>query len=101
MSNWPTARLFVRRLVGYAISTWTGSWVLSFVVAFVAVALVGSSCNCWYFAHEGQDLRQTMVTIGLSIVFADLMLWAFERFLSGPDAELAGWADPAAARHPQ
>src|SRR6202051_1549260 len=26
--------------VGYAISTWTGSWVLSFVVAFVAVALV-------------------------------------------------------------
>ena len=25
---------------------------------------------------EGQDLRQTMVTIGLSIVFADLMLWA-------------------------
>jgi len=26
---------------------------------------------------EGQDLRQTMVTIGLSIVFADLMLWAF------------------------
>ena len=26
---------------------------------------------------EGQDLRQTMVTIGLSIVFADLMLWVF------------------------
>jgi branched-chain amino acid transport system permease protein len=26
---------------------------------------------------EGQDLRQTMVTIGLSIVFADLMMWAF------------------------
>ena len=27
--------------IGYAISTWTGSWVFSFVVAFVAVALVG------------------------------------------------------------
>src|SRR6187455_3370241 len=27
--------------VGYAISVWTGSWVLSFVVAFLAVALVG------------------------------------------------------------
>jgi branched-chain amino acid transport system permease protein len=26
---------------------------------------------------EGEDLRQTMVTIGLSIVFADLMLWVF------------------------
>src|SRR6185436_11011744 len=27
--------------VGYAISVWTGSWILSFVVAFIAVALVG------------------------------------------------------------
>jgi branched-chain amino acid transport system permease protein len=30
------------------------------------------------FRHmEGQDLRQTLVTIGLSIVLADLMLWGF------------------------
>ena len=38
---------------------------------------------------EGQDLRQTMVTIGLSIVFADLMLWAcggdFYQLLPLPD----------------
>src|SRR5207237_7989427 len=27
--------------VGYAISTWTGSWILSFIVAFIAVALCG------------------------------------------------------------
>src|SRR5215510_5483530 len=47
--------------VGYAISASTGSWILSFIVAR---------------RMEGQDLRQTMVTIGLSIVFADLMLWA-------------------------
>ena len=26
---------------------------------------------------QGQDLRQTMVTIGLSIVIADLLLWIF------------------------
>jgi branched-chain amino acid transport system permease protein len=64
--------------VGYAISVWTGSWVLSFVVAFVAVALVGVLLQILVFRRmEGQDLRQTMVTIGLSIVFADLMLWAF------------------------
>jgi len=64
--------------VGYAISTWTGSWVLSFVVAFLAVALVGVVLQIFVFRRmEGQDLRQTMVTIGLSIVFADLMLWAF------------------------
>jgi branched-chain amino acid transport system permease protein len=27
--------------------------------------------------HAGQDLRQTMVTIGLSIVIADMLLWIF------------------------
>jgi branched-chain amino acid transport system permease protein len=64
--------------VGYAISASTGSWILSFVVAFVAVALVGVLLQIVVFRRmEGQDLRQTMVTIGLSIVFADLMLWAF------------------------
>ena len=26
---------------------------------------------------QGQDLRQTMVTIGLSIVLADVLLWIF------------------------
>ena len=64
--------------VGYAISAWTGSWILSFIVAFILVALVGIILQLVVFRRmEGQDLRQTMVTIGLSIVFADLMLWAF------------------------
>ena len=64
--------------VGYAISVATGSWMLSFVVAFIVVALTGAAMQILVFRRiEGQDLRQTMVTIGLSIVFADLMLWAF------------------------
>ena len=64
--------------VGYAISIATGSWVLSFIVAFILTALVGVLLQVLVFRRmEGQDLRQTMVTIGLSIVFADLMLWAF------------------------
>src|SRR3954469_17807428 len=64
--------------VGYAVSAWTGSWVLSFVAAFIVVALIGVAMQILVFRRiEGQDLRQTMVTIGLSIVFADLMLWAF------------------------
>jgi branched-chain amino acid transport system permease protein len=64
--------------IGYAISTWTGSWILSFIVAFIAAALVGVILQLAVFRRmEGQDLRQTMVTIGLSIVFADLMLWVF------------------------
>jgi branched-chain amino acid transport system permease protein len=64
--------------IGYAISTWTGSWVLGFIVAFLGVALLGIVLQIVVFRRmEGQDLRQTMVTIGLSIVFADLMLWVF------------------------
>jgi branched-chain amino acid transport system permease protein len=63
--------------VGYAISTSTGSWLLGFIVAFILTALVGVLLQVIVFRRmEGQDLRQTMVTIGLSIVFADLMLWA-------------------------
>jgi branched-chain amino acid transport system permease protein len=64
--------------IGYIVSTATGSWILSFIVAFIVVALVGVLLQVLVFRRmEGQDLRQTMVTIGLSIVFADLMLWAF------------------------
>jgi branched-chain amino acid transport system permease protein len=64
--------------IGYAISVWTGSWILSFIIAFLVVALVGVVLQLVVFRRmEGQDLRQTMVTIGLSIVFADLMLWVF------------------------
>jgi branched-chain amino acid transport system permease protein len=64
--------------IGYGISTATGSWLLAFVVSFIVVAVVGVLMQVLVFRRmEGQDLRQTMVTIGLSIVFADLMLWAF------------------------
>ena len=64
--------------IGYAISVWTGSWILSFIIALLVVALVGVVLQLVVFRRmEGQDLRQTMVTIGLSIVFADLMLWVF------------------------
>ncbi len=64
--------------IGYAISVWTGSWVLGFIIAFLGVALVGVVLQIAVFRRmEGQDLRQTMVTIGLSIVFSDLMLWVF------------------------
>jgi hypothetical protein len=42
------------------------------------VALVGVLLQIMVFRRmEGEELRQTMVTIGLSIVFADLMRWAF------------------------
>ena len=64
--------------VGYAVSSWTGSWILSFIIAFILVALVGIILQLVVFRRmEGQDLRQTLVTLGLSIIFADLMVWVW------------------------
>ncbi|MGF1553352.1 MAG: branched-chain amino acid ABC transporter permease [Paracoccaceae bacterium] len=64
--------------VGYFAAEWTGYWLFAFPAAFVVVGLVGLALQRGVFRRmEGQDLRQTLVTIGLSIVFADLMLWAF------------------------
>jgi Branched-chain amino acid ABC-type transport system, permease components len=39
--------------VGYAISVWTGSWVLSFVVAFLAWRWSASFCKSWVSPHGG------------------------------------------------
>ena len=59
---------------GYMTADATGSWLLSYVVA----ALLGVLLQVFVFRRmEGQDLRQTLVTIGISIVLADLMLWWF------------------------
>src|SRR5277367_3055493 len=63
---------------GYLAVDATGSWLFGFVVAFVVAALLGVILQVAVFRRmEGQDLRQTLVTIGISIVLADLMLWGF------------------------
>ncbi len=62
--------------VGYETSVVTGYWVLSFVAAFIVVGALGVLLQFFVFRRmEGQDLRQTLVTIGISIVLADIMLW--------------------------
>jgi branched-chain amino acid transport system permease protein len=53
-------------------------WVLALAAGFLAAAIAGLLMQVLILRHmQGQDLRQTMVTIGLSIVIADLLLWAF------------------------
>jgi len=92
--------LSVRGYVGYAVSVATGSWILSFVARSSSSPLLGVAMQILVFRRmEGQDLRQTMVTIGLSIVFADLMLWAFAA-TSIRSRRRARWlADHLAVRH--
>ena len=64
--------------VAYGVSTSTGWWILAVAAGFAAAALAGLLIQGLILRHmQGQDLRQTMVTIGLSIVIADVLLWIF------------------------
>ena len=81
--------------IGFEVSRMTGSWVLAFPVAFIAMALLGVILQVFVFRHlDGQDLQQTLITIGISIVLADLMLWRWGgEFLSNIRAGLAEWSN--------
>ena len=62
--------------VGYDAATASGSWLLGVAAGFLAAAVIGVLMQILIFRRmEGDDLRQTLVTIGISIVAADLMLW--------------------------
>jgi branched-chain amino acid transport system permease protein len=62
--------------LGFFTAQYTGSWLLALAVAFAVAAIAGLLMQVSIFRFmQGQDLRQTMVTIGLSIVIADLLMW--------------------------
>ena len=62
--------------IGYSAVEATGMFLVGFAAAFVTMAIAGVALQLLVFRHmEGQDLRQTMVTIGISIILADLALW--------------------------
>ncbi|MCA3155093.1 MAG: branched-chain amino acid ABC transporter permease [Burkholderiales bacterium] len=64
--------------IGYVVSNVTGELWITLPVVFIVVALLGLLLQHQVFRRmEGQELRQTMVTIGLSVVLADLMLWVW------------------------
>ncbi len=61
--------------VGVSVVSGTGDWLAGFIAGFVAVAGVGIVIHLGLLARmAGQDLRQALVTIGLSIIIADLLL---------------------------
>ena len=61
--------------IGYEVAERTGSWFFGVIVAFVTLAIIGVILQLLVFRRmQGDDLRQTLVTIGISIVAADLML---------------------------
>jgi branched-chain amino acid transport system permease protein len=64
--------------VGFMVAEKTGWWILAIAAGFAAAAIAGLLIQVLLLRHmQGQELRQTMVTIGLSIVIADILLWIF------------------------
>src|SRR5215467_5197034 len=64
--------------VGYVIGDKSGSWVIAVAAGFAAAGLFGLLLQVLVFRFmHGEDMRQTMVTIALSIMMADILLWIF------------------------
>ncbi len=64
--------------MGWVVGDATDNWFLAIAAGFFSAALVGFLLQISVFRFmQGQELRQTMVTIGISIVLADIMLWWF------------------------
>jgi branched-chain amino acid transport system permease protein len=79
--------------VGFDVADWTGSWFLGVAGGFLGMAVVGAILQVAIFRRmQGQELRQTLVTIGLSIVMADLMLavWGGQTYQFNPPSWLSG-----------
>jgi branched-chain amino acid transport system permease protein len=61
--------------IGYTFANWTGYWLIGVAAGMLSMAIAGVLLQVLVFRRlEGDDLRQTLVTIGISIVAADLML---------------------------
>ena len=62
--------------VGWVVGEYAGSWLLAVAAGFLFAAVMGLAMQVTVFRYmQGEDLRQTMATIALSIIAADVALW--------------------------
>ncbi|MDJ0611273.1 MAG: branched-chain amino acid ABC transporter permease [Kiloniellales bacterium] len=81
--------------LGYEVAEASGNWFLGLAVAFLAIGASGVLMQVLIFRRmEGDDLRQTLVTIAISIIAADLMLavWTGTTYQFAPPEWLFGAA---------
>ncbi len=79
--------------IGYEVADASGNWFFGLAIAFVVVAASGMLMQTLIFRRmEGDDMRQTMVTIAISIIAADLMLafWSGTTYQFAPPEWLFG-----------
>jgi branched-chain amino acid transport system permease protein len=82
--------------IGYDAASWSDNWFLGVVAGALALAIVGALLQVLVFQRlAGDELRQTLVTIGISIVAADLMLaiWGGKTY----QFSIPAWLDGAVA----
>jgi branched-chain amino acid transport system permease protein len=73
--------------IGYFVAQKTGWFMLALAAGFLGAAAVGLLMQVTVFRFmPGQDLRQTMVTIALSIIIADLLIWGIGATVHQMDA---------------
>lgn len=76
--------------IGYFVALKTGWFSVALLAGFLGAALVGLAMQVAIFRFmQGQDLRQTLVTLALSIVIADLLIWGIGAQVYQIDAP--GW----------
>src|SRR5262245_53346315 len=78
--------------VGYVVGDRSGSWLLAVAAGFASAALFGLVLQVAVFRFmHGEDLRQTLVTIGLSIMLAGILVWTFAGEIYTFDPPRAIW----------
>ena len=79
--------------VGYEVAEMSGNWLWGAVAATAALAVVGVVLQVGLFRRvQDDELRQTLMTIGISIIAADLMLavWGGTTYQFNPPDWLFG-----------
>lgn len=73
------ALLMLGGYVGYSVVDATGSWILGILAGGFAAAFAGAIIQSGFLGRmQGDELRQTLASIAISIVMADLMLWYWD-----------------------
>lgn len=82
--------------IGWQILSWTDSWALGLLGAALVLGLVGVfTYEVFLRWIEKEDLRVTLVAIGLSLILADFMLNGFNGWGLGAILEFSGWGGTA------
>ncbi|QAA95367.1 branched-chain amino acid ABC transporter permease [Pollutimonas thiosulfatoxidans] len=90
--------------IGYSVADVSGSWLLALAGAAAGSAVAGLLMHRIFLdRYQGQELRQALITIGLSIVIADLLLASYGGLtyqVNIPDALFGGVRLPLAGGYP-